>query len=144
MRKLRTIIGSVLGVAMIAGTVALATGPASAVPRTCTSGTTGWFVYHRQPGELDTWFVSGSAGISRPSQCMQLRPEVTWQDSFGTHHAYGGWITTQQPTHSDVKTDGPGLLSARQERQWTNGTHRECRKIYPNAPPNTHWSPCTG
>jgi len=148
-RRIKTITTSVLGVALAAGTVALATGPASAVPRTCTSGTTGWQVNHGlSTSEATVWFVKGTAGISRPSQCMQLRPEVTWKDPTSglTLHAYGGWITTQLPTESTAfgPDPGPRISSAREERQWVGGTHRECRSLYPIGPPNTSWHPCTG
>lgn len=126
----------------IAGIASASTSaPGHGGPASCTSGTTDWFVYSRQPGELDTWFVKGTAGESHPSQCMQLRPEVTWTDSFGTHHNYGGWITTQLPTESATKTNGPGLGTARQERQWVGGSHRECRAIWPTV---GQWNPCTG
>jgi len=148
MGKLTTIIGSVLGVALAAGVVAVAAGPASAVPRTCQSGTTGWSVNHGvSTSEATVWFVKGTTGQSHPSQCMAIRAEVTWTDQGFTHHTYSGWIVAQGiDATAKGPNPGPAISSAREERQWATNppSHRECRSLYPLGPPNTTWHPCTG
>ena len=107
-------------------------------------------MYHGKPGQASVWFASGTRGRSHPSECMQIRVRIVSEKDL---RYYSGWIRAQTlngkqliataKVGSAAAGDGTAVASAKEERQWSGGTHQMCRELAPDTPPQTKWVNCS-
>jgi len=147
MRNLRTIIASALGVALAAGTVALATGPASASPaqpaahariHPCQTGSLSWAI--GPAGEqFFTWGDTVLGTEDSPSGCEQVLTRI--RTSGG--HTYRSGLIRHVGTARATAKDGTHITKMWTEKQ-PNALpqFRKCRQDWPTF--ETTFHDCVG